>query len=104
MHVSNKRLMHPMQFFHAATLALLMIAAPAICAEPPPREQWGAPLVSVTNHGGTWTIRGQKQVVTLRESDLSLQIKAGSTTWTMMPSKADDMLMRSGGKDFALRL
>jgi hypothetical protein len=96
--------MHPMQFFHPATLAVLMVAAPAIAAHPPSREEWGAPLVSVTHQGGTWTIRGQKQVVTLRESELTLQIKAGPASWKMVPSKADDMLVRSGGKDFTLRL
>jgi hypothetical protein len=93
-----------MQFFHSATLAALIIAAPAICAHSASRKEWGAPLVSVTNQGGTWTIRGQKQVVTLHNSDLSLQINAGPASWKMAPSKADDMLVRSGRKDFALRL
>ena len=68
------------------------------------RDQWGAPLVTVSGQGGTWTIAGKKNTVTLNESDLAISIKAGSDQWNLMPSAAGDLSVRTNGHDFKLRL
>lgn len=85
-------------------LAVAIIAALAVSVQATPREEWGAPQVDVTHADGTWTIRGQKQVVTFSESDLSFQVSAGTTVWKMLPSKAGDLLVKQGGTESALRL
>jgi hypothetical protein len=72
--------------------------------QPLARQQWGAPLVDVAGKDGVWTIRGQKQTVTLRAADLGMNINAGPATWTIMPSAAGDLRVRVGSKDFSLRL
>src|SRR5689334_19893279 len=69
-----------------------------------PREQWGAPLVTVSHGEGKWVIEGKKNRVTLNESDLALSVQAGPANWAMVPSSANDMLVRSRGKEFYLRL
>jgi hypothetical protein len=103
----------------AASLILLATttlfpAAPAITqasqqTAPAPQQlrpaDWGAPPIEVTHEGKTWTIVGQKQRVTLNESDLSTTIQAaGGTTWKMMPSGTQDLLVRVDGKESWLRL
>jgi hypothetical protein len=60
--------------------------------------------IVVTNTNGAWTIAGKKQIVTVKESDLSVSIKAGNTNWNMVPSGANDMIVKSNGKEFAVRL
>src|SRR5262245_65483166 len=69
-----------------------------------PREQWGAPAVNVSRAEGKWIIAGKKNKVTLNESDLALSVQAGPAKWTMVPSSAKDMLVRSRGEEFYLRL
>lgn len=75
-----------------------------MAAQPLPREQWGAPLVSVSHDGGKWTIAGKKQTITLNDSDLVLAIQAGPTAWKMVPSGARDMLVKSLGEEFPVAL
>ena len=69
-----------------------------------PREQWGAPNVKVSHADGKWIIAGQKNKVTLNETDLALNVQAGPAQWVMMPSKAGDMLVKSKGEEVSLRL
>src|SRR5215813_13503041 len=69
-----------------------------------PREEWGAPAVNVSRAEGKWIIAGKKNKVTLNESDLALSVQAGPAKWTMVPSSAKDMLVRSRGEEFYLRL
>src|SRR5215813_7775077 len=69
-----------------------------------PREQWGAPAVDVSHADGKWIITGQKNKVTLNESDLALTVQVGPTNWAMVPSSSKDMLVRSRGEEFYLRL
>jgi len=69
-----------------------------------PREQWGAPAVNVSRAEGKWIIAGRKNKVTLNESDLALGVQAGPANWAMVPSSAKDMLVRSRGEEFYLRL
>lgn len=60
--------------------------------------------INVSHQNGAWTITGKKQIVTIKESDLSVQIKAGTVNWNMAPSGAHDMIVKSNGKEFSLRL
>lgn len=75
-----------------------------LSAQQLPREQWGAPPVTVSHAGGIWTIAGKKQTVTLNGSDLALRVQAGPAVWTMAASGPQDMLVKSRGKEFYLRL
>jgi Family of unknown function (DUF5696) len=69
-----------------------------------PREEWGAPAVVVSRAEGKWIIAGKKNKVTLNESDFALSVQAGPAKWAMVPSSAKDMLVRSRGEEFYLRL
>src|SRR5216684_1884128 len=68
------------------------------------REQWGAPVVNISQANGRWTIAGKKATVTLNESDLAMKVQAGATVWQMVPSSVGDLLVRSKGVDSNLRL
>jgi Family of unknown function (DUF5696) len=69
-----------------------------------PREQWGAPPVTVSHANGQWSIAGRKQTVLLNESSLALEIRAGTAVWNMVASGTNDLLAKAGGKEFFLRL
>jgi catechol 2,3-dioxygenase-like lactoylglutathione lyase family enzyme len=71
---------------------------------PPPAADWGEPPVTVTSSAGTWTIAGRKNTVVLEQGDLSVRIQARDATWKMIPSSAQDLLVREGGHEFRLRL
>lgn len=75
-----------------------------LCSQPLPREQWGAPSVTVSHSGGKWIIAGRSQTVTIGESDLTLEVRAGPAVWKMVPSGPDDVLVKSRGELFSLRL
>jgi hypothetical protein len=49
-------------------------------------------------------IAGQKNKVLLDEKDLGISIQNGSANWTMVPSGPKDMIAKSGGGEFPLRL
>jgi len=80
-------------FVCAALLTLPLLSQPLS------REQWGAPLVEVSQAGGRFTIAGKKQTVRLDAADLALSVQAGSTVWTMVPSGPQDMRVRSRGQE-----
>jgi len=84
----------------AATLLAVSLSAQA----PVSREERGAPAVSVSRIGGKWLIVGRTQRVTLDPADLSIRVQAGPVAWTMAPSAKDDMLVKSRGEEFYLRL
>lgn len=89
----------------SALVAVLTIAgAPLIRGGQVPRDQWGAPAVTVTHKAGEWIIAGQKVRVVLADSDLAIRIQAGPAAWSLAPSAAGDVLVRSNGDDFPLRL
>jgi hypothetical protein len=46
-----------------------------------PREQWGAPAVTVVQKEGRWVIAGRTTTVTLSADDLRLQIQSGRASW-----------------------
>src|SRR5438128_1153484 len=75
-----------------------------VSAQSLPRDQWGAPAVTVTHTNGQWLISGRTNQVTLTESDLALTIKNGAAGWAMVPSGAKDMLVKSGTEEFFVRL
>src|SRR5215467_360351 len=85
------------------TILTFVICAPSF-AQQLPREQWGAPAVSVSHAGGKWIVAGRKNKVTINESDFALGVQAGPANWAMVPSSAEDMLVRSRGEEFYLRL
>ncbi len=89
-----------------ALLALLAVAGARLGPAPQrlPREQWGAPAVSVAQQDGEWIIAGRARTVTLSSRDLRLQVRTGGTLWSMVPSTATDLIVRAGGADTALRL
>jgi hypothetical protein len=60
--------------------------------------------IEVTNQNGAWTIAGKKQVVTFKESDLSIRIKAGNINWNLAPSGTNDMIVKKDGREYTVRL
>jgi hypothetical protein len=87
----------------AATL-IVVIACTVVFAQQPSRDQWGAPAVTVTHADGKWTIAGRKNQATLNETDLSINVQAGKTRWTMLPSMSGDMIASCNGQQIGLRL
>jgi hypothetical protein len=71
-----------------------------------PREMWGAPEVDVSHDSDakTWTIKGEKQTVKLRDGDLRLEIAAGPAAWKMVASGTNDMIVKAGDREFPVRL
>jgi hypothetical protein len=82
----------------------ILVLGPSLLAQPLPREQWGAPAVTVSHTGGRWTIAGRKTRVTLDEANLALEVTVGLAHWRMLASGPKDMLIKSAGQDFYLRL
>jgi hypothetical protein len=85
----------------------------SIVTPPPPRPtttqvlsraEWGAPLVDVTRDGDNWVIAGKRQRVTLNPHDLSMTVRADDTTWSMVASGKNDMIVRLREVDFPVRL
>ena len=72
--------------------------------KPIPRTEWGAPDIKVNRANGVWNIVGKKQSVTIKESDLTIQVKAGTANWNMVPSEATDMIVKTKGKESSIRL
>ncbi len=91
------------QYLVGAGVVMLFLASFAF-PQQLTREQWGAPDVRVSQANGKWTIAGKKNVVTLNENDLALKVQAGGTEWQMVSSSANDLLVRSKGVDFNVRL
>lgn len=69
-----------------------------------PRSAWGAPNVTVSQANGEWQITGQKHLVFLKASNLAIRVEAGPAEWNMVPSSPHDMIVKSGGRQFHLRL
>jgi len=83
---------------------LVLASSSFALAQQLPREQWGAPAVTVSHAGGKWTIAGKRHKVTLGASDLALKVEAGPVAWAMAPSAKDDMLVKSRSEEFYVRL
>ncbi|HMC64513.1 MAG TPA: hypothetical protein VKI65_06215 [Gemmataceae bacterium] len=70
---------------HTIVWALLTLPASRGAQQRPsdahlPREQWGAPPVSVSQAGGNWVVSGKKNRVTINASDLTMKVDAGPVT------------------------
>ena len=85
------------------TSVLLSLAA-AANAQQLSREQWGAMPVTVSRANGNWVITGKRNTLTLREHDLQLTALSGTVQWTMAPSAAGDMIIKSGHEERPARL
>lgn len=93
--------------FNSILVALAVFLSSPVFAEelpPVPRDQWGAPAVTVSHVEGKWIVSGKKHKVILDESDFSMKVRAGPVTWSMAPSSQDDMLVKSRAEEFYLRL
>jgi hypothetical protein len=86
-----KRILHPVFAF-----LFFLFFTPALFAQ--------KSNIEVANQNGTWAISGKKQIITFNESNLSIRIKAGPVNWNMAPSGSKDMIVKSNGKEFAIRL
>lgn len=86
-----------------AFTAILTLSS-CVSAQQLPREQWGAPAITVSDAGGKWTIAGKKNTVTINASDLGIRVNSETVHWLMMPSAARDMLVKNGDSEFYLRL
>jgi hypothetical protein len=75
-----------------------------LCPAALPREEWGAPQVTVREDSGKWIISGKKQVVTLDRKTLAIDVQADPAHWAMAASAPNALLARSQGKDFPWRL
>ena len=84
--------------------AFSLILSSLLWAQQLPRDQWGAPLVDVSHVDGNWIVAGRKKRVTLNAANLAINVQAGPANWSMLPSSARDMLVRSKGQEFYLRL
>ena len=84
--------------------AFSLILSSLMWAQQLPRDQWGAPLVDVSHVDGNWIVAGRKKRVTLNAANLAINVQAGPANWSMLPSSARDMLVRSKGQEFYLRL
>ena len=85
-------------------LAFLLCGSNLLQAQALTPADWGAPEVTVSHTNGLWTIAGKTNVVTLNDSDLAMSIQNGGVAWSMVPSGATDLLAKSGGKEFYVRL
>ena len=85
---------------------VIFLSLPLFAEELPPlpREQWGAPAVTVSYVEGKWVISGKRCKVTLDRADLSMTVRADPVEWKMVPSLENDMLVKSRGEEFYLRL
>lgn len=82
----------------------LLASVASAAAQPLSRAEWGAPEVAVRQEGGTWTVAGRKQTITLSAADLTLVVQAGPVRWAMTPSIAGDLLAKTGDAELSLRL
>src|ERR1041385_4362169 len=68
------------------------------------REQWGARRIDVKHTNDQWVIADKRRTVILNDADLALEVRAGTVVWKMVPSGANDMRVKSAGKEFQVRL
>ena len=76
----------------------------AAAQQPLPRSEWGAPDVIVSHAEGKWLIAGKRNRVTFDATNFAMTVQTGSTLWAMMPSGPNDMLVKSDGSEFPVRL
>jgi hypothetical protein len=82
----------------------LALSAGLFGQEQASREERGAPNIAVSHTGNIWVIAGQTNRATLNQSDFAITVQAGPATWKLAPSAKDDMLVKSKGEEFYVRL
>jgi hypothetical protein len=92
------------KWIYASVLIVALISPLISFTQGLPRNEWGAPSISITHSGNRWLIQGKKTQVSFNESDLGINIQAGTAQWSLVPSGAKDMLVKSGSGEFFLRL
>jgi Family of unknown function (DUF5696) len=81
-----------------------LISLGALCFGQVSSDVTGGPAVTISHADGRWSITGRKNTVVLNESDLAVTVHAGPVTWKMVPSSAQDLLVKMDGDEFRLRL
>ncbi len=64
----------------------------------------GSSVVQVYSNNGKWFIKGKKHEVVFNESDFSLTVNVYTTSWSMLPSQENDIVIKSQGKEVYVRL
>ena len=64
----------------------------------------GDSVATVSHTSGKWTIAGKKNSVTVDEKTLAVTLTGGAAVWHLVPSSADDMLIRADGDEFRVGL
>jgi hypothetical protein len=95
-----------MSLFKLSAIAADAPSPRDIAAKKYPRDQWGAALVDVSHDAEkrAWILQGKKHTVDFNEKTLALKIQAGPMVWSMIPSGANDMLIKSGDDEFPMSL
>src|SRR5438045_220951 len=89
----------------AVRIFLSFFLCSAVCAQTLPRAEWGAPEVAVNPlANGQYAIVGKKNKVTVDSRTLAMSIQNGSANWKMVASGANDLQVKTGGKEFSVRL
>lgn len=91
-------------FFPVFFLFLIFVPFSLEYSQERSRADWGAPLVDVTHLENNWIIVGQKHRATFDELDFSMEIDAGAVTWSLVASEDNDMIVKSRGEEFNLKL
>jgi hypothetical protein len=90
---------------NSLAFATLAAAASAPAAgEPPVARESIAPPVVLAREGSRHRIAGGRTSVTLDEASLGIEVVAGGARWSFPPATAPDLLVRTGGRELALRL
>lgn len=80
-----------------------MICCGATAADAP-QTDWGKPKVEVKQDGDQWVLQGQRLTVSIRSSDLAIQVKDQGTLWSLEGSTPGDLTAGVWGQTIALRL
>src|SRR5579859_5233566 len=98
--------MAPITFFRYLAFAGLTFLwlGTTLSAQTLSPADWGAPATTVTHADHSWVITGKTNVVTINDTNLAIDVRCGGTHWTMVPSGTNDMVVKSHGNEFNLRL
>ena len=92
------------KYFTVFLFFLTLFLFSSLNSQTRPRIDWGAPLIDVSQSYNLWIIAGQKRKVTFNDSNFSISIIAGPVNWFMAASEDNDMIVKSMGEKFNLKL
>lgn len=91
-----------------AALAAIAIVTGAAGAEgdmgQKPSDYLASGVIKVEHSGSIWTISGASRTVAFDESDFSMSVKAGRTTWPLLGSDGSDLVIADGSERFGAKL